>query len=761
MAHRPHPFRPLSALLAALAAASALPGAAQTLGDIDVRSAPGAPLDATIALGPAGGAAVGNECIFLSRGAPDEGTFVTRANVAVYEDAGARFVRLKSVEPVRDKDARLRVVVQCPGQPHVAYREYRALFAPAAPLAPVSPPASAGAPTTASTPLAQAPAAGSFPVRQGDSMESLARLMFPRQREAQRAFIAGLRERNPSLSALGDRDPIPADAAVELPDLRALPRVREAQPPVAQAPAPRDPAPLPSAAAEAPTKPQRALAPPKAPAETKAPAKSLPAPKAEPSPTVSRKAPPPVPTRAAPETERFSLRLSGSSVDLSRSRGIDDATRAKLRERLLVLDNDDQVAALLQLRDSMKRLEGRVAELQLKLSGLPANLPPARPEPPQAEPKAALPIPAPLPKAEAPAKSEPPKVELAPPPEPAKAEPAKVEPAKSEAPKEEPPKAEPPKPTIVAAPEPKPAAAKKPAADWGFALSDALWIVVALLVLAALYFAWRLARRNRRVPELEEEVLPEIPSVSPKTEMLVEPRQPAPPEPAPHEVDFDVAAPVAVAVAPAERRAMASDAGLATDVPAGDPAALRRRYIEQRFPEIATGAISLSDPDSIVKAARLLYEDGALPRAVELLQFATEENPHEQKPWLALFEIFRLERLKGQFADLATRFRDKHGHEANWRKVQFFGREIDPGNALYRDLSVGIETIKFESGKPPSPVTYDPVAENWLNAPMDFENELLMVDLRRSLLESAQVAEDDLAPNPMPALRSVEMFTVA
>jgi hypothetical protein len=150
-----------------------------------------------------------------------------------------------------------------------------------------------------------------------------------------------------------------------------------------------------------------------------------------------------------------------------------------------------------------------------------------------------------------------------------------------------------------------------------------------------------------------------------------------------------------------------------------------------------------------------------MPRAVELLQFATEENPDEQKPWLALFEIFRLERLKGQFADLAQRYRDKHGHEDNWRKVQYFGREIDPGNALYRDLSVGIETIRFEAGKPPAPVAFDPAAENWLAAPMDFENEILQVELRRALMAQAKITEEDLVPNPMPALRSVEMFTVA
>ncbi len=163
----------------------------------------------------------------------------------------------------------------------------------------------------------------------------------------------------------------------------------------------------------------------------------------------------------------------------------------------------------------------------------------------------------------------------------------------------------------------------------------------------------------------------------------------------------------------------------------------------------------------MIKAARLFYEDGAIPRAVELLHFAIEEDPDPPRPWLALFEILRLERLAGQYADLAQRFRDRHGQTENWRKVQFFGREIDAGNALYRDLSVGIETIRFEAGNTPVAKKFDPIAENWLNAPMDFENELLSVELRRALMEGARLTDDDLVPNPMPALRRVEMFTVA
>ena len=44
---------------------------------------------------------------------------------------------------------------------------------------------------------------------------------------------------------------------------------------------------------------------------------------------------------------------------------------------------------------------------------------------------------------------------------------------------------------------------------------------------------------------------------------------------------------------------------------------------------------------------------------------------------------------------------------------------------------------------------------------MDFENEVLANELRRKLMSQASLNEQDLQPNPMPALRNIEMFTVA
>jgi len=95
--------------------------------------------------------------------------------------------------------------------------------------------------------------------------------------------------------------------------------------------------------------------------------------------------------------------------------------------------------------------------------------------------------------------------------------------------------------------------------------------------------------------------------------------------------------------------------------------------------------------------------------------------------------------------------------------VQYFGREIDPGNELYREAPItNFETIgPAQAKKIAAAANVDPVAENWLGAPMDFENEVLANELRKGLMADAGINEPDLVPNPMPALRNIEMFNVA
>jgi Tfp pilus assembly protein FimV len=444
---------------------------------------------------------------------------------------------------------------------------------------------------------------------------------------------------------------------------------------------------------------------------------------AEPSPVVgaaprlpARAGAPAAAVAAAPEGARYVLRLSSAPMDLSRTRQFDDKTRAVLRERLRLLDSDDQVAAMLSMRDNLRRLEARVAELQLKLATMPQSFPRSGVAPEPAMPSVATPAPATPPVATAPTQAAAgPRVEAAPARKPAGEEVGSVAP---------PPQVE----GVVGALE---------------SFTGRL-IALGLVILALLALLGRwLWLRSRQPPEAADEAG----VARGEATVLMEPDE-APEAAQP----IEVAAPV--------RTEMASDASLATRLDENTDA-LRRRYIEERFPEIRGGTILLDDPASVVKGARLFYEDGAMPRAVELLRFAVEDRPEQLKPWLALFEVYRLERLSGEYAELAARFRDRHGGTDHWAKVRGFGRELDPANPLYEVAPMtSLETIGPREARRLAASNPDPIVENWLDAPMDFENEVLATELRRSLMARAAVEERDLTPNPMPALRSVEMFSV-
>lgn len=489
------------------------------------------------------------------------------------------------------------------------------------------------------------------------------------------------------------------------------PRVdRARRPPGPAAPVPQ---PAPARRERAPSAPAKAM--------EGAPKKATEATASLPAPVTPAAAPAP---RARPG--EFVLRLSSEPIDMARGRNLDDRSRARLRERLRLLDSDDQVAEMLSMRDNMRRLEARVAELQLKLTALPPAFPASAPKE-AAKPEFPVPRPEPAEAAVAPSAPSsavtPPAAQPAPPAATKAAEPAATK-AAQPAPAEE---------SIVEALQ----------SFKGRLIGAA----IAILLLLASLGVWLWSRW--RHPSPPEEDTP--PDRGPSTALLDHAEIAAQPV---EEEPIEIAAPAGV------RAEMASDAPLATRL-GEDTEALRRRYIEERFPEIKAGSIVLDDPGSVVKGARLFYEDGSMTRAVELLRYAVEARPDQLRPWLALFEIYRLERLPGEYGELASRLRERHAHTPQWAKVCSFGRELDPSNPLFQEPPVkSLETIGPADARRRAAAQADPLVENWLEAPMDFENEVLATDLRRALMARANVEDRDLVPNPMPALRSVEMFSV-
>jgi hypothetical protein len=791
----------MRALVAGALFALAGEARALTLGEPTVRSALGENLDARFPVTLEGGESIEPSCFQLSPGTGGDVPRLSSGSVSLERSAGGTVLRLRSPVPVTDPALSVAIVARCAGQASEYTREFTLLIDPARGAANTAAAAPAPAPEAAAPML---PSIATLMARIGDTLESIANAIFPRNHEARRSYVEALRRSNPPLANLKADEQIPVDTPIALPDLRTFSQAQRA---ARTHPAPEAPGAAreleraspgslegaPPAATEKPVPrekpaPRERSAPPRA-ATPRASAPPLP-PEIAPTPrerTAARESIAPPFSRSQPA---FVLKLSSPVVDLSRSRNIDEKSREQLRERLTILDADDQVAALLQLRHSVKQLETQVAELQLKLSGMPSSFPPPRaeakaaPEPPPAPapapapPPAAQPATAVVPPPSIPTPAPVPTPAPAPTPEPTPPPAAKTEPAPpvvAAAPQAQP------APAVVASPpeasvpsEPAKAAepAKKPEepaakpsesapekapgrggmtllgvdiAPW---LDYALWALAAVMILLAILLALRLRRRSRSeaaaYEEPESQSHPEEAAADDSIVVAEEPLHAAAPQ------------------APSGRREIDSDVALPTRLPSNTDD-LRQRYIEERFPEIGTGAIVLDDVNSVVKGARLFYEDGALARAVELLQYAIERRPGDVKAWLALFEIFRLEGLTGEFAQLAARFKEQHGKSEYWRKVQYFGREIDPGNALYAVPPIdNFETIGPSQAKRiAADSMVDPIAENWLGAPMDFQNEVLANELRRTLMNDAGISEQDLVPNPMPALRNVEMFSVA
>jgi pilus assembly protein FimV len=730
------------------------PAHALTLGAAEVRSFLGQRLDVRIAVAGDAGEYFDTACfrVAVQQGRDAAPREISAAEFKLDETLSGTTLRIRSFELAEDPNTRLRVRAACEGQPAIA-KVYRLQLEPLPPVGMTLPTAPiARAPPNADTSeTARAARSTQWQVRSGDTMENIAAGLFPASRELQSAYIAALRKANPGLGPTADSQALENDSAIQLPDLRvfgnengrfvqpASPEVRaevKAPPPAEK---PRSAAELPKAAATTSTPP---------PASARAPAEN-------------RRT-----TRSETPGEGFRLRLSGVEMDLSPSRGITENMRAGLRGKQLILDADDQVAALLSLTNTVKQLETRVNELQLKLSrqtqALPA--PSGIPSPPE-KPSHAAPAVAPSPVAQAtpPVPAAPAMPVVKPeisqpiqqprqPPEPAPAS----KPVESKAI---------PVPTAVAASKSLPAETEsvwtKP---WTIVLA-ALAVVLLIFVLA---YIWLGRRSSQRPDQVDEPALatPTRAKISdrattsvaakPAEEALSDMPQPEPAISTPASASgvqrADQQATARFARPPLDETpgSLELDTRPATEVDfpilveeRGEDRTRRQHYMEERYPEIANRTISVEEPDSIITAARLYFEEGHLRKAIELLTYAYEERRGQLRFWLALFELYRLERMVPEFAKLAEKFKNEHAGTDVWPKVQHIGRELDPSNPLF--------TAALGRLGLPAEREFDPVAENWLNAPMDFTSDVLMGELRSSLLDEYGVEPGELQAKGLAA----------
>jgi hypothetical protein len=165
----------------------------------------------------------------------------------------------------------------------------------------------------------------------------------------------------------------------------------------------------------------------------------------------------------------------------------------------------------------------------------------------------------------------------------------------------------------------------------------------------------------------------------------------------------------------------------------------RLKYMEERFPELGSGTVSIDDSVSVINAARLYYDEKQADKATELLTFGVEERPQQLALWLALFEVYRLENMAVPFTELATKFHVLFAASPEWPKVRHIGYELNPYEHLFADAVEGVLT-----GQSP----FDSMQDNWLNAPVDMSSHYFAQQLRQSLFNEFNVLPNQLDFSP-------------
>ena len=326
--------------IAALLCLHTLPAAALGLGEITVESPLGKPLRAYITLIGAGDDAPDISCFQLVRksaSVDQDAPRLSNAHLSISGSGGKSRIAVTTSGPMNEPALVIPLHIGCNED---ITKEYTILLDPAE-YSPVLPTVSlkADMPVAAIT---QAPASqplrtlNEWEIREGESLDGLAKSIYPRNRKMRHTFIAAVRRANPEIAPIADKAPLPPGSLLKIPDLRTLatetPRAAEHS--VAKT---EKPHPKPKSSVAHTAKPQES---------PKTEVKKAPAPR------LQIVASPPPPTASASKP--------GDTAKLDQQQ----------QNQALLAQADDQVALIMSQKNRISGLEGQITALQGQLTAM-------------------------------------------------------------------------------------------------------------------------------------------------------------------------------------------------------------------------------------------------------------------------------------------------------------------------------------------------------------------------------------------------------
>lgn len=160
---------------------------------------------------------------------------------------------------------------------------------------------------------------------------------------------------------------------------------------------------------------------------------------------------------------------------------------------------------------------------------------------------------------------------------------------------------------------------------------------------------------------------------------------------------------------------------------------IRDRYLAVRFPGAPHTTEELRDSATVIKAARLYFEDEDIERACELLECAADVNANDETPWLAHLEILYLKRKAVPFAALARRFHEHFPNSGRWPEILRLGLRLAPDDALFHSARPREADIDEHYGAWPQ-------VQNWIQAPFDLTGDVLQAEFHAKMRGGGDVA---------------------